>query len=338
VLIVDDFSSNLRVAKGLLAPYGARVSTCRNGREALELVRQRPFDLILMDHMMSEMDGVEVTRAIRAMSPEYCRTRPVVALTANAVSGMREMFLENGFTDFLAKPIDLIKLDTVLKKWIPAEKRRSLTEGDRKDPESAGRPETAFPKIEGVDAAAGIARIGGSPDRYLDLLETFRRDAEAGFASLEREPDEASLRSFITLVHALKSALGNIGAAGLSRSAALLEKAGCSADMPVIRDMLPFFREELAALMARIREISESAYAGSGDDGKQPAAVEEILTCLRTALEAGEATAADAALARLQALPLAGKMRGAVSGIEDSFLMMDFQKAADAVTALLKQK
>jgi CheY-like chemotaxis protein len=128
VLIVDDLSSNLLVAEGLLAPYKMRVTTCPNGREAVELVRERPFDLILMDHMMPEMDGIEATRAVRAMGAEYCRTMPVVALTANAISGMREMFLENGFNDFLAKPIEVAKLDAVLKKWIPPGKLLAVDE------------------------------------------------------------------------------------------------------------------------------------------------------------------------------------------------------------------
>jgi PAS domain S-box-containing protein len=337
VLIVDDFPSNLLVAEGMLAPYGTRVTTCSNGREAVELVRKRPFDLILMDHMMPEMDGMEATRAIRAMSAEYCRTMPVVALTANAVSGMRELFLENGFDDFLAKPIDAAKLDSALKKWIPAEKCRSMAEEDEKIPESAVSPETAFPEIEGVDAAAGIARIGGSPNRYLDLLETFRRDVEAGFTLLEKEPDYASLRSFGTQVHALKSALANIGATALSQAAALLEKAGRDADMPVIRDRLPQFRKELTALTARIREISELTYSGGGGEEQPGPAVEEILVCLLAALEAGDPEAAYAALARLQALPLTGKTRKAAAWIADCVLTMDFQSAADAVTVLLKQ-
>jgi signal transduction histidine kinase/CheY-like chemotaxis protein len=133
VLVVDDSRSNLLVAEGLLAPYKMRVTTCPNGREAVELVRKRPFDLILMDHMMPEMDGIEATRAVRAMSVPYCRMMPIVALTANAVTGMRELFLQNGFNDFLAKPIDVDDLNAVLKKWIPAEKHRNIVEEDEKN-------------------------------------------------------------------------------------------------------------------------------------------------------------------------------------------------------------
>ena len=335
VLVADDFPSNLLVTEGLLAPYRMRVFTCRNGREAVELARERPFDLILMDHMMPEMDGMEATRAVRAMSAEYCRTMPVVALTANAVSGMREMFLENGFNDFLAKPIDMAELDAVLKKWIPAGKRRSISEESEKTPEPAAGPEAAFPEIAGVDVAAGIARLGGSPDLYLELLETFRRDAEACLAALEKDPDQASLPPFITLAHSLKSALANIGATGLSQAAASLEKAGRNGEMSAVRGGLPPFRESLAVLTARIAKLPESY--GSGDGGEQCGPeLEETLIRLREALESGDYRAADDTLARLRSLPLTGKMRRTVSGIEDFILLAEFRKAADAVAALLE--
>jgi CheY-like chemotaxis protein len=205
-----------------------------------------------MDHMMPEMDGIEATHAIRAMRAEYCQTMPVIALTANAVSGMREMFLKNGFNDFLPKPIEAAKLDAVLKKWIPAKKHHSVSERDQKNPEPAACPETAFPAIEGVDVAAGIARVGGSRRHYLELLAAFRKDAEAGSALLAQVPDTASLSPFVTLVHGLKSALANIGANDLSQTAALLEKSALRSDMSVIRGNLASFREQLAALTERI--------------------------------------------------------------------------------------
>jgi signal transduction histidine kinase/CheY-like chemotaxis protein len=352
VLIVDDFPSNLLVAEGLLTPYRMRVSTCLNGREAVELVRSRAFDLVLMDHMMPEMDGVEATQAIRGMSGERCRTLPIIALTANAVTGMREFFLKNGFNDFLSKPIETAKLDAALKKWIPEAKRLEAPDGISS---SAEAPELILPEIAGVDVAAGLARIGGDQRRYLNLLELFRRDAEAASALLEKEPpapdhwserfmdaagfapDDAPLRSFITVVHALKSALANIGATALSQSAALLEKAGREADLPMIRDKLPPFRKELTALMKRIRESTASARAGDSETGVEPD-IGEALVHLREALEAKDVDAIDDALARLQALPLAEKTRGVVSEIADSILTADFQQAMGILITLLEQE
>jgi CheY-like chemotaxis protein len=155
LLVVDDIATNLKVAEGLLAPYHAAVDTSLSGAKAIELVKQaasekRMYDIVFMDHMMPEMDGIETTAAIRAwekeMSVEFSQETPkqllerpkgvpIIALTANAVMGMREMFIENGFNDFLAKPIDVSKLDEILDRWIPKEKRESGT-GEKK-PEKA---------------------------------------------------------------------------------------------------------------------------------------------------------------------------------------------------------
>jgi CheY-like chemotaxis protein/HPt (histidine-containing phosphotransfer) domain-containing protein len=337
VLVVDDFPSNLLVAEGLLMPYRMRVSTCLNGREAVALVHERSFDLVLMDHMMPEMDGLEATRAVRSMSDERRRAMPIIALTANAVSGMREMFLENGFNDFLSKPIDSSRLDAALKKWIPESKRLCVPEnsGEVTTPDM---PSTlVLPKIEGVNIVAGLARIGGSQRRYLDLLEIFSRDAQAGFALLEKEPNEASLRSFTTQVHALKSALVNIGADGLSQYAALLEKAGREADMPAIRENLPQFREDIAVLTTRLGEIAAMARAGDEEKQADPE-IWEALARLSEALKAKDIDAIYAARTRLQALPLTGKVLEAVSEIADFILTMEFQKAVEAVTVLSEEK
>ncbi|MDR2603790.1 MAG: response regulator, partial [Desulfovibrio sp.] len=337
VLIVDDFSSNLLVVEGLLAPYRTRISSCLNGREAVALVQERSFDLVLMDHMMPEMDGVEATAAIRALGGRFAEL-PIIALTANAVSGMREMFLENGFNDFLSKPIDVPKLDEVLKEWIPARKRQRTPADSGKAPEAAAPPSDIvplFPEMSGLDVAAGIARIGGSQSRYLHLLDTFRRDVEAGSALLEKEPEAVALQPFITLVHALKGALANIGADAQSRLAALLEQAGREGDVPMIRATLPAFREELAALTKRIGEIS--AQARSGDAGREDGLEAEPLERLRQALEARDIDGTDAVLAELQALPLDDKTRAAVAETADLVLLADFQRAASAVSALLER-
>ena len=131
ILIVDDVLTNLKVVKGLLSPYEMQVSLCKSGEMALEAVRASRFDMVFMDHLMPGMDGVETTAKIRKFGEEneYFLHMPIVALTANAVSGMREFFLENGFSDFMSKPVDVVKLNSVLEKWIPKEKRIKLTHG-----------------------------------------------------------------------------------------------------------------------------------------------------------------------------------------------------------------
>ena len=135
ILVVDDISINLIVAEGLLTAYQAQVDTVLSGTEAIELIKQRNYDIVFMDHMMPGMDGIEATSAIRTWEKEQRESGagphkqvPIIALTANAVSGMKEMFLEKGFSDFLAKPIDVSKMEEILLQWLPEEKKKE--EGD----------------------------------------------------------------------------------------------------------------------------------------------------------------------------------------------------------------
>jgi signal transduction histidine kinase/HPt (histidine-containing phosphotransfer) domain-containing protein/ActR/RegA family two-component response regulator len=339
VLIVDDMEPNLFVAQGLMTPYGLRIETVTSGFAVLDRVRAgKAYDIIFLDHMMPDMDGIETISRLRKMGYKA----PIIALTANATTGNDKMFREHGFDDFISKPIDLRQLDAVLNMYV---KGRHTEEAKR--PHGGGPaaqmkkmvvpPKITLPEVTGVDMAAGIARIGGSQGRYLDLLEMFSRDVKADFSLLEKIPDESSLRSFTTRVHAMKSALANIGAEALSQAAALLEKAGREADMPVIRDNVQPFRDELAALVTRIGEIVATARAGDSETGVEPD-VGEALAHLREALEAKDVDAMDDALARLQDLPLTAKMREAVSGIADSILTADIQQATDILITLLDQE
>jgi HPt (histidine-containing phosphotransfer) domain-containing protein len=261
------------------------------------------------------------------------------------------------------------KLDALLRKWIPDAKRRKLPlddagglGGNRNDGQPGeGDAKLLFPEIAGLDAAAGIARIGGSQRRYMDLLTMFRRDAQAAAAQLAREPDiaslksaegessakgsgqrsDSSLRAFITQVHALKSALAAIGADDLSQTAALLEKAGREGEMTVIREHLAPFRERLATLAERIGEFTARASAAAcsrdGAETRGPE-IDNALARLRKALEIRDIDAMDAALAHLQTLTLPEALRDAVSATADCVLEADFQKAADIVGALLKRQ
>ena len=125
VLIVDDIATNLILAKGLLKPYKMQIDLCKSGKEAIEAIQSKDYDLVFMDHKMPGIDGVEATRRLRELGSQdsYYRELIVVALTANAVSGTKEMFLENGFNDFLSKPIEMAELNKILERWIPKSKR-----------------------------------------------------------------------------------------------------------------------------------------------------------------------------------------------------------------------
>jgi CheY-like chemotaxis protein len=123
-LIVDDILTNLKVAQGLLLPYHMQVDICDKGSGAIAMIKASRYDLIFMDHLMPGMDGIKATEKIRALEGDYYKNVPVIALTANAITGMREMFLSKGFNDYLAKPIEITKLNEVVEKWIPRKKRQ----------------------------------------------------------------------------------------------------------------------------------------------------------------------------------------------------------------------
>ena len=130
VLVVDDNMMNLKVATGLLRPYKMEVRTVDSGVEALRVIQKQKFDLVFMDHMMPEMDGVEAVHHIRELREQYYKEVPIVALTANAVNGAREMFLQEGFQDFLAKPIETGSMERILKRWLPKELLVYMEDGD----------------------------------------------------------------------------------------------------------------------------------------------------------------------------------------------------------------
>ncbi|MDR2459179.1 MAG: response regulator [Deltaproteobacteria bacterium] len=128
VLVVDDLETNLQVARALLSEYGWHIDTTNNAKDSLLLVSKNNYDLVLMDHMMPEMDGLEAAYIIRTMENGKFKELPLVALTANVVSGMREMFLAHGFNDYISKPIDLVALDDTILRWIPSSKLHCVTD------------------------------------------------------------------------------------------------------------------------------------------------------------------------------------------------------------------
>jgi signal transduction histidine kinase/CheY-like chemotaxis protein len=334
ILVVDDMPTNLKVAGGLLAPYRTVVDACQSGEEALELVKQRPYDLIFMDHMMPGMDGVEAAALIRAWeagtAPPGGRAVPLVALTANAVSGMREMFLDKGFNDFLAKPIDVSKLDGILRAWIPPEKRLAH------DAALGGRDAQAeaSPVIPGVDVQRGIAMTGGTLEGYRQVLALFSADAEERLRLLRDPPGPAALPAFITQAHALKSAAATLGAAELAAEAARLETAGRAADLAFIQESLPGFTADLGELIAGIRgALEEGAGQNNGAAGSL-AALQPLFEDLAAALVSQKAETIDRILEELQNKKAGPRVAAALDRISGAVLMAEFESALAIIQEL----
>ncbi|MBQ8798147.1 MAG: response regulator [Lachnospiraceae bacterium] len=234
VLIVDDNVTNLKVAEGLMRPYNMKISTAISGREALDMLRKKDYDIVFMDHMMPELDGVETTALIREMDGEYYKKLPVVALTANAVNGAREMFLSSGFNDFIAKPIELSFLDRVLRAWLPKEKVQSVLVLQQV-PENDTETVLLESFREVIQEEKGLVYAGESRETYYDNLNTYLKNGEMYRRSLQRRYEEEDWSNYIIEVHAIKSSSLSIGAVKLSELAKTLEFAGKEGNFDVIR-------------------------------------------------------------------------------------------------------
>ncbi|GHV46560.1 hypothetical protein FACS189499_02020 [Clostridia bacterium] len=344
VLIVDDVTTNLKVASGLMRPYDMEIDTALSGKRAIELSRANHYDIIFMDHMMPEMDGMEATKIIRETIPgdgfpeDYYLKVPVIALTANAVSGMKEKFMANGFSDFLSKPIDTGKLGEILNIWIPKEKRiRDMAANAHKTAEYETAETTAF-SLPDTDIARGVMLTGGTVDGYIEILGLFSNDADARMSLFQSCPapgDEKALKTFVTAVHAVKSAAANIGAGKVSDGAKLLEAAGKAEDYAKIRSNLNTFRTDLETLVAAIKEVTahnENIHAMSENGGDF--VPKETVTALITAIEAEDISAADEILDNITG-EFGKEIRDILSGISESLLMMEYDEAAAAAKKLI---
>jgi CheY-like chemotaxis protein len=232
-----------------------QIDLCSNGLDAIEAIKLKRYDLVFMDHKMPGMDGIETTAHIRALGDEtpYYKNVPIIALTANAISGTREMFLESGFDDFLSKPIDITVLNTILEKWIPKEKWNISKEECKNTMEKTDTDRIAEDMaIEGLNVKKGILASGGKHERYLKILSSFYREGIEKSQELKTFLETGDMSFYKINVHALKGATANIGADSLSYAAEKLEKAAESFDLNFIETHNTKFLSDLELLLHSI--------------------------------------------------------------------------------------
>ena len=306
VLVVDDLPGNRQALIGLLAPYGMTVHGVGSGKEALEWASANRCDLIFMNHLMEGMDGVQTLRAIREAEAERnLRPVPIVALTANTAAETGEFFLERGFQDYISKPIEIVKLDTAVAKWIPPEKHLP---GERRQPRDRRRPANRRSFADRRRGERRRIRGGDSAEtppprkpaetelllRQLDMLDSYRRHFEQGLAA-----DAAYFSQFAALLESLGAA--NVPRA-LREKAASLREAGRSGNTAAVQELLPGFYAELRRISGeRDPEAAPLAVPGERTDGLAGTFGAELAR-LKEALEQGDSGAAGAIMENLQAL------------------------------------
>ncbi len=282
-LAVDDEEMNLVVAKGVLGSYGIEVDTCLSGREAVAMCSGTSYDIVFLDHMMPGFDGVETLKKIRELKNGVYQDLPVIALTANTVSGAREMFRSEGFTEFVPKPIERTVLERVLRKVLPksciqyserptskgapvgaeapsAEKvpapqaAAAAPEAPAEVPEASGGPVPSYDHLAkaGVNTELGLDYCAGDESFYLEMLRMFCAQGPEKRAEIAALYESANWTDYAVKVHALKSTSLTIGAEALSAQAKELEMAGKRGDADFIRERHAALLRAHEALCAEI--------------------------------------------------------------------------------------
>ncbi len=270
VLVIDDNPMNLMVFKSLLKRTRMNIDTANDGDEGLTLAYDKKYDIIFFDHMMPGKDGIEALHKLRLMEKGPNISTPSICLTANAISGAREQYIEAGFDDYLTKPIDPDKLEDLLLAYLPKELIETAEDDEESfEEEDTGLNEelTELDRFEKIDVKTGLAN-SGSVDAYMPLLKIFYESMDEKAAEIEHLYNDNDIKNYSIKVHALKSSASLIGAAEFGEMAQELENAGKADDIDYINANHYALLEALECFKEPLRRIFDS---GVSEDGKIPA-------------------------------------------------------------------
>ena len=327
VLVVDDEPMNLMVAEGIFQSYQMVVTTAGSGKEAIELCKQETFDLIFLDHMMPEMDGVETLKILRQTQTDTAKAHTVIAFTANAVSGAREMFLREGFDEFLSKPIEEQELKRLLRKVLPDDAAVFYEENtvvpNESEEEQSGVQEAVSEngirdiltelEARGFDTMAGLQYSHDDYEFYEKLLVMFAKDSEGKIHNIENSLREENLENYQIYVHALKSSSRMIGVNTLSEIALGAEEAAKKRDADSVRanheELIDKYRETVRCI-EDVLNISETGQSEEHPTAGIEISKEELLSRLSglyDGLDSFEANVVESLLEELRGFVYRGK-------------------------------
>ena len=326
VLVVDDNDVNLSVAVGLLEPLNMQVDTAISGADAIRMAGEKKYDLIFMDHMMPEMDGIEATHAIREGVEGYSDV-PVIALTANALTGAREEFLAAGMNDFVAKPIEVGTFFEALKKWLPKDK---ITEVDvREQIERAARNIRSDEDVDAItflDTGYALSLLK-SKQLYWKVLKDYYGMVDKKIQKIKSFETDEDIGNYIVEVHALKSSSKQIGALSLSRKAENLEAAGNRHDIASIHKLTDEMLEEYRNLQT---SLAPFFYVPEKDNHGQKAIKDDdlklMLSDIRNAIDELDLDTAEALAAEIGTHELPAEDMEAVSSLSEAIVEMDIDR------------
>jgi len=336
VLLAEDNEINQQVATELLRQAGLVVDIADNGRQAFEAATTKPYDLVLMDIQMPEMDGLEATGRIRASGRPGSAELPIIAMTAHAMSGDREKSLAAGLNDHVTKPIDPEELVKALIRWIkPGERQAPVPETETtSSPEADDLPLAGLP---GLAIKLGLSRMGGNRKLYRQLLTKFRGSQAQAASDIRRELEAGDGKAAARIAHTLRSVAGNIGAEDLSRVAGELERAIKAEATDSLSALLPDFEAKMAQAVSSIAELELLWRNGNGQPVKVSydgdvfgAQLRELRDLLET--DMGQAMALVEAF---ESLVLPPDCNATVERLKEAMSAFDTDEASAAIEILL---
>lgn len=330
VLVVDDNAINLKVAEGLLEPYGVQITKALSGRECLGLLKENKYHLIYLDHMMPGMDGVETLKKIRQMEGEYYKNVPIVALTANAIRGVREMFYENGFQGYISKPIDILCLEDSLKELLPGE----LIIKKEKEQKKAEK----FPyKIPGVKVETGMKNCGGSLKIYWELLESFALEGKIKYRVMKEYAKTNSIEYYMVEAHALKSVAASLGAEELSAIAKQHEMEAKAENFLFVEKNSAELLEKYQAILNEVDKVLKLKARKKSENVEDTIKEEEIQEITAEIIEYIDEFDDEAALLRIENLSvfhLSDYRKEMLGEAKDALKLLDYSKAMEIMKKL----
>ena len=346
ILLVDDNALNLTVAKDLFAPLQMQIDTAENGRQALEMVQKKHYDLVLMDHMMPVMNGIDATKAIRKLPDPYYQDLPVIALTANAMTDARKEFDEAGMNGFIAKPIIFRNACSEIRKWLPEELVHDVSPEEAKKL-LAGVSGEEMPSVQPCQAPDADSSIFhyeeglqycGSEATLLKSIQIFYRTIDRNAMRIEQFLQEGLLEDYTIEVHALKNSAQLIGVPALSAASMELEAYGSSGNEQALIDKTP-------AMLAMYRSLKPILLPYIKEDKNQNEVTPDtwiaVLGQLHDSMEQFDTDRADETMEQLEEFVVPECLKDSMEQLRilvDDIAMEDVMKLTTDMITTLKQE
>ena len=341
ILVVDDNAINLTVVKGLLNPLQMKIDTALSGKDAVLMVTDKRYDIIFMDHMMPEMDGVETTRVIRRLLGNNGQV-PIIALTANAVEGTAQMFIDEGMNDFVTKPIEMRVILAKLRKWLPPEKIEknrnkkmdSVLQGGNRDAQ-ASQMSTDI-SIAGLDVKKAMEFLGNE-ELFWSVLKEYYRVIDKKSTLISEYEQKERWKEYTVEVHALKSASRQIGALELAQVAEQMEAAGNAGNAALIHKITPgmleeytFYKGILAPYFVKEEEAQSGRAAEKGE-------MSELFDQMKDAMENLDMDAMEEVVKNMSQYSYSDAQHGIFEKLKNAVEDIDTEKCEEIIAEWKKE-